>query len=93
MTRSVSGGLLATGERGSLGVREGVKKNLDLQNLLFPLLFINISLEPVLRQGRQYRKMVLTRRCSGHAEYFIHFLYKKSSFKNRKGVDPPPPDR
>ena len=51
--------------------------------------FMNISLEPVLRHGWQYRKNGGNKNgFSEHAEYFLHFVRNK--FFSGKGLDKSP---
>ena len=43
-------------------------------------------------KNKHQRKMVLTKKKSWHAEYFFHFVWKKSSFSSGRGVEPHTPD-
>ena len=47
----------------------------------------------VQNSNLHYREMILTKKdYLGHAEYFLHFVWKKVAFLNGRGSSPPPPD-
>ena len=50
---------------------------LNIRDKCFSPILKNISLEPVLRQGWQYRKMVLIKRFIRACWFFLHFVWQK----------------